>query len=48
VKDPELDYKCLRKETGKVGQDRAVFSGQEVLINIFKRQDKQTKVKVKI
>jgi hypothetical protein len=36
VKDPELDYKCLGKEAGKVGQDRAVFSRQEVLTNIFK------------
>jgi hypothetical protein len=37
VKDLKLNYKCLRRETGKVRQDRAVFSGQEVLINIFER-----------
>jgi hypothetical protein len=27
VEDPELDYKCLGREAGKVGQDRAVFGG---------------------
>jgi hypothetical protein len=37
VKDPEPDYKCLRKEADKIGQDRAVFSEQEVLTDIFKR-----------
>jgi hypothetical protein len=37
VKDPEPDYKCLRRKAGKVGQDKAVFSRQEVLTNIFKR-----------
>jgi hypothetical protein len=37
VKDLELDYKCLRKEVGKIGQNRVVFSRREVLINIFKR-----------
>jgi hypothetical protein len=37
VEDPEPDYKCLRKKAGGVKQDKAVFSRQEVLINIFKR-----------
>jgi hypothetical protein len=37
VKDPEPDYKCLRRKAGKIEQDRAVFSGQEVLTDIFKR-----------
>jgi hypothetical protein len=37
VKDLKLDYKCLEKEAGKVGQDRAVFSGRKVLTNIFRR-----------
>jgi hypothetical protein len=37
VEDPEPDYKCLGKKAGKVGQDRAVFDGQEVLTDIFER-----------
>jgi hypothetical protein len=37
VKDLKPDYKCLRKETDKVGQDRAVFNKQKVLTDIFKR-----------
>jgi hypothetical protein len=37
VKDPEPDYKCLEREAGKVGQNRAVFVGQKVLTDIFKR-----------
>jgi hypothetical protein len=37
VKDLELDYKCLGKKAGKVKQNRAVFDGQEVLTDIFKR-----------
>jgi hypothetical protein len=37
VEDPEPDYKCLKKEADKIGQDRVVFGGQEVLTNIFKR-----------
>jgi hypothetical protein len=37
VKDPEPNYKCLRKEADKVRQNRAVFSGQKVLTDIFKR-----------
>jgi hypothetical protein len=37
VKDPEPDYKCLGKKADKVGQDRAVFGGQEVLTDIFGR-----------
>jgi hypothetical protein len=37
VEDLKLDYKCLGKEAGKVGQDRAVFGGQKVLTDIFKR-----------
>jgi hypothetical protein len=37
VKDPELDYKYLGKEVSKVGQNRAVFSRQEVLTDIFGR-----------
>jgi hypothetical protein len=37
VEDPKPDYKCLGKEAGKVRQDRAVFGGQEVLTDIFKR-----------
>jgi hypothetical protein len=48
VKDPEPDHKCPERKAGKVGQDRAVFSRREVLTDIFKRQDRQTKVKVKI
>jgi hypothetical protein len=36
MKDPEPDYKCLGREADKVKQDRAVFSRQEVLTNIFK------------
>jgi hypothetical protein len=35
VEDLKLDYKCLGREVDKVGQDRAVFSGQEVLTDIF-------------
>jgi hypothetical protein len=37
VEDPELDYKCLGREVGEVGQDRAVFGGREVLTDIFER-----------
>jgi hypothetical protein len=37
VEDLEPDYKCLEKKADKVRQDRAVFSGQKVLTNIFKR-----------
>jgi hypothetical protein len=37
VEDLEPDYECLEREAGKVGQDRAVFGGQEVLTDIFKR-----------
>jgi hypothetical protein len=37
VKDLELDYKCLGRKAGKVRQNKAVFGGQEVLTNIFKR-----------
>jgi hypothetical protein len=37
VEDLKPDYKCLEREVGKVGQDRAVFGRQEVLTNIFKR-----------
>jgi hypothetical protein len=37
VKDLELDYEYLKREAGKVGQDRAVFGRQEVLINIFEQ-----------
>jgi hypothetical protein len=37
VEDPKLDYKCLRKEVGKVKQNKAVFGRQEVLTNIFRR-----------
>jgi hypothetical protein len=37
VEDPEPDYKCLGREAGKVGQDRAVFGRQEVSTDIFKR-----------
>jgi hypothetical protein len=37
VKNLELDYKCLGKKAGKIRQDRAVFSRQEVLTDIFKR-----------
>jgi hypothetical protein len=37
VEDPEPDYKCLGKEAGKIGQDRAVFGRQEVLTDIFGR-----------
>jgi hypothetical protein len=37
VEDPEPDYKCLGKKVGKVRQDRAVFGGQKVLTDIFKR-----------
>jgi hypothetical protein len=37
MEDPELDHKCLGREAGEVGQDRAVFSRQKVLIDIFKR-----------
>jgi hypothetical protein len=37
VKDLKPDYKCLGREAGKIRQDKAVFSRQEVLINIFKR-----------
>jgi hypothetical protein len=37
VKDPEPDYKCLGREAGEVGQDKAVFSRQKVLTDIFKR-----------
>jgi hypothetical protein len=37
VKDPEPDYKCLEREAGKIGQNKAVFNRQEMLTNIFKR-----------
>jgi hypothetical protein len=37
VKNLELNYKCLRKEADKVKQDRAVFSRQKVLTDIFRR-----------
>jgi hypothetical protein len=37
MKDLKLDYKCLKREADKVGQDRVVFGRQEVLINIFRR-----------
>jgi hypothetical protein len=37
VKDPEPDYKYLRKKASKVRQNRAVFGGQKVLTDIFKR-----------
>jgi hypothetical protein len=37
VEDPEPDYKCLRRKAGKIKQNRAVFSRQKVLTNIFKR-----------
>jgi hypothetical protein len=37
VEDPELDYKCLKREADKIGQDKAVFSRQKVLIDIFRR-----------
>jgi hypothetical protein len=37
MEDPEPDYKCLRREAGKIGQDRAVFNRQKVLTNIFER-----------
>jgi hypothetical protein len=37
MEDPEPDYKCLRREAGRVKQNRAVFSGREVLTDIFKR-----------
>jgi hypothetical protein len=37
VKDLKPDYKCLGREADKIGQNRAVFNGQEVLTNIFKR-----------
>jgi hypothetical protein len=37
VEDPEPDYKCLRREADKIRQNRAVFGGQEVLTDIFKR-----------
>jgi hypothetical protein len=48
MEDPEPDYKCLGKEADRVGQDRAVFGRQEVLTDIFRHQDKRTKVKVKV
>jgi hypothetical protein len=37
VKDPKPDHKCLGREADKVRQDRAVFGGQEVLTDIFRR-----------
>jgi hypothetical protein len=37
VKDLKPDYECLRRKVSKVRQDKAVFSGQEVLTNIFER-----------
>jgi hypothetical protein len=37
VEDPKPDYKCLERKTGKIRQDRAVFSRQEILTNIFGR-----------
>jgi hypothetical protein len=48
VKDLKPDYKCLEKKADKVEQNKAVFDRQKVLINIFKRQNKQTKIKIKI
>jgi hypothetical protein len=37
MKDPEPDYKYLKKKAGKIKQDRAVFSEQKVLTDIFRR-----------
>jgi hypothetical protein len=37
VEDPELDYKCLGRKVDKVRQNRAVFSRQKVLTDIFER-----------
>jgi hypothetical protein len=37
VEDPEPDYKCLGREAGGIRQNRAVFSRQEVLKDIFER-----------
>jgi hypothetical protein len=37
VKDPEPDYECLEREADEIGQNRAVFGRQKVLMNIFKR-----------
>jgi hypothetical protein len=37
VEDLEPDYKCLKREAGKVKQDKAVFDRQKVLTNIFER-----------
>jgi hypothetical protein len=37
VEDPEPDHKCLEKEAGEVGQDKAVFNRQEVSTDIFER-----------
>jgi hypothetical protein len=37
VKDLKPDYKCLGKEAGEIGQDRAAFGGQKVLTDIFRR-----------
>jgi hypothetical protein len=37
VEDPEPDYKCLGREASKIEQDRAVFSGQKVSTDIFRR-----------
>jgi hypothetical protein len=36
VENPKLDYKYLKKEAGKVEQDRVVFGRQKVLTDIFK------------
>jgi hypothetical protein len=37
MKNPELNYKCLRRKADKVRQNKAVFSRQEVLTDIFER-----------
>jgi hypothetical protein len=37
VEDSELDYKCLEKKAGEIKQDRAVFSRQKVITDIFER-----------
>jgi hypothetical protein len=37
VKDPEPDYKYLERKADKIRQNKAVFSKQKVLTNIFRR-----------
>jgi hypothetical protein len=37
VEDPELDYECLRREAGEIGQDKAIFGRRKVLTDIFGR-----------